>query len=119
MNANLRPNHRHDYSGAETPTARLNGFRVYLAEAGAITAEVPPPPSARKYWTRKGIAEWLVARSPRLSDLAIHPLTEKSGGLIGAIEPRTKTAFCPWFLVRHFHHPIRSQGNSRVHPIGR
>jgi hypothetical protein len=25
-------------------------------------AEVIPPPSARKYWTRKGVAEWLVAR---------------------------------------------------------
>ena len=24
--------------------------------------EVPPPPSPRKYWTRKGLAEWLVAR---------------------------------------------------------
>jgi hypothetical protein len=24
--------------------------------------EVPPPPSPRKYWTRKGIAEWLVER---------------------------------------------------------
>jgi hypothetical protein len=23
---------------------------------------VPPPPSPRKYWTRKGIAEWLVER---------------------------------------------------------
>jgi hypothetical protein len=24
--------------------------------------EVLPPPSPRKYWTRKGIAEWLVER---------------------------------------------------------
>jgi hypothetical protein len=24
--------------------------------------EVPPPPSPRKYWTRREIAEWLVAR---------------------------------------------------------
>jgi hypothetical protein len=51
-----------DYSGAETPTASLKGLRVYLAEGDAPPAEVPPPPSLRKYWTRKGIAEWLVER---------------------------------------------------------
>jgi len=51
-----------DYSGAETPTASLKGLRVYLAEAGELPVEVPPPPSPRKYWTRKGIAEWLVER---------------------------------------------------------
>jgi hypothetical protein len=48
-----------DYSGAETPTASLKGLRVYLAERGASPLEVPPPPSPRKYWTRRGIAEWL------------------------------------------------------------
>jgi hypothetical protein len=32
-----------------------------LAEGAAQPAEVPPPPSPRKYWTRRGIAEWLVA----------------------------------------------------------
>ena len=51
-----------DYSGAETPTASLKGLRVYLAEGDASPVEVLPPPSPRKYWTRKGIAEWLVAR---------------------------------------------------------
>jgi hypothetical protein len=50
-----------DYSGAETPTASLKGLRVYLAEGDASPVEVPPP-SLRKYWTRKGIAEWLVER---------------------------------------------------------
>lgn len=49
-----------DYSGAETPTASLKGLRVYLAEAGELPVEVSPPPSQRKYWTRKGIADWLV-----------------------------------------------------------
>ena len=49
-----------DYSGAETPTSSLKGLRVYLAEASPV--EVPPPSSSRKYWTRKGIAEWLVER---------------------------------------------------------
>ena len=51
-----------DYSGAETPTASLKGLRVYMAEGDASPAEVPPPPSPRKYWTRRGIAQWLVER---------------------------------------------------------
>jgi hypothetical protein len=51
-----------DYSGAETPTASLSGLRVYLTEGGALPVEVLPPPSPRKYWTRCGIAEWLVER---------------------------------------------------------
>jgi len=51
-----------DYSGAQTPTASLKGLRVYLAEDGGPPFEVPPPPSPRKYWTRKGVAQWLVER---------------------------------------------------------
>jgi len=57
-----------DYSGAETTAASLKGLRVYLAEGGAAPLEVLPRASARKYWTRRGIAEWLVERarpSPR------------------------------------------------------
>jgi hypothetical protein len=51
-----------DYSGAQTPTASLKGLRVFMAEGDGPPAEVPPPPSPRKYWTRRGIAEWLVER---------------------------------------------------------
>ena len=51
-----------DYSGAKTPTASLKGLRVYLADEGASPLEVLPPPSPRKYWTRKGIAEWLMGQ---------------------------------------------------------
>jgi hypothetical protein len=51
-----------DYSGAQTPTASLKGLRVYLAEGDAPPVEIPPPPSPRKYWTRNGIARWLVER---------------------------------------------------------
>src|SRR5437870_1808927 len=51
-----------DYSGAETPTASLNGLRIYVAAGDATPFEVLPPPSPRKYWTRKGIAEWLIER---------------------------------------------------------
>jgi hypothetical protein len=49
-----------DYSGAKTPTASLKGLRVYLARVDVELAEVHPPPSPRIYWTRRGIAEWLV-----------------------------------------------------------
>jgi hypothetical protein len=51
-----------DYSGAQTPTASLKGLRVYLAEGDGSPAEVLPPSSPRKYWTRKGVAHWLVER---------------------------------------------------------
>ncbi len=51
-----------DYSGAETPEASLKGLRVYCSVGEAAANEVPPPPSPRKYWTRRGIAHWLVAR---------------------------------------------------------
>ncbi len=49
-----------DYSGAETPTSSLKGLRVYSADRTSAPVEVLPPPSPRKYWTRRGIAEWLV-----------------------------------------------------------
>ncbi|MBA3571953.1 MAG: hypothetical protein H0W34_08285 [Pyrinomonadaceae bacterium] len=50
-----------DYSGAETPTSSLSSLRVHEAEADSrrLPIEVPPAPSPRKYWTRRGIAEWL------------------------------------------------------------
>jgi hypothetical protein len=48
-----------DYSGAETPTSSLSGLRVYAAYTEQQPGEVAPPPSPRKYWTRRGIAEWL------------------------------------------------------------
>lgn len=48
-----------DYSGAQTPDASLKGLRVYRALDDAPATEVLPPPGPRKYWTRKGIAEWL------------------------------------------------------------
>jgi len=51
-----------DYSGAQTPTASLPGLRVYLAENDAPPVEVLPPPGPRKYWTRRGVAEWLAGQ---------------------------------------------------------
>ena len=49
-----------DYSGAETPHSSLKGLRVYEADREFLPVEVEPPPSPRKYWTRRGIAELLV-----------------------------------------------------------
>lgn len=51
-----------DYSGGETPTSSLRGLRVYAADWVMQPKEVAPPPSPRKYWTRRGVAEWLVER---------------------------------------------------------
>jgi len=48
-----------DYSGAEVATASLKGLRVYVGTLAAAPIEVQPPPSLKKYWTRRGIAEWL------------------------------------------------------------
>lgn len=50
-----------DYSGAQTPTSSLKGLRVYITSGAEAAAEVLPPPSNKKYWTRRGLAEWLVA----------------------------------------------------------
>jgi hypothetical protein len=49
-----------DYSGAKTPTESLKGLRVYMATGGETPAEIQPPPSPRKYWTRRGLAEWII-----------------------------------------------------------
>jgi len=51
-----------DYSGAQTPTSSLKGLRVYLADRASSPVEVYPPASPRKYWTRRGVAEWLAVR---------------------------------------------------------
>lgn len=51
-----------DYSGAETCTSSLKGLRIYTAEHMSDPSEVAPPAGLRRYWTRKGIAEWLVER---------------------------------------------------------
>lgn len=50
-----------DYSGAQTPTSSLKGLRVYSATPSQPPVEILPQPSPRKYWTRRGLAEWLAA----------------------------------------------------------
>lgn len=51
-----------DYSGAEVANASLKGLRIYRAGQTSPPIEELPPPSPRRYWTRREIAEWLVAR---------------------------------------------------------
>jgi len=51
-----------DYSGAQTPRDSLPGLRIYQATQLSAPEEVPPPPSPLKYWTRREIADWLVAQ---------------------------------------------------------
>ena len=51
-----------DYSGAEVPTAYLKGLRVYMTDGQTAPAEVSPPRTPGRNWTRRGVAEWLVER---------------------------------------------------------
>jgi hypothetical protein len=51
-----------DYSGAKTPAESLKGLRVYSATPSSAPVEVQPPPSPRRYWTRRGLAHWLEQR---------------------------------------------------------
>jgi hypothetical protein len=48
-----------DCSGAESPDSSCKGLRVYVAEGSGEPIQVQPPPSPRRYWTRRGLAEWL------------------------------------------------------------
>jgi len=51
-----------DYSGAKTPDSSLKGLRVYETSRESMPVEVEPPPSPRRYWTRRGLAQWLAER---------------------------------------------------------
>lgn len=49
-----------DYSGAQTIDASLPGLRVFEAVPELGPHEILPPPGPRRYWSRKGLAEWLL-----------------------------------------------------------
>jgi hypothetical protein len=48
-----------DYSGAETADSSCKGLRVYVAEGSGEPRQIQPSPSPRRYWTRRGLAQWL------------------------------------------------------------
>jgi hypothetical protein len=48
-----------DYSGAETADSSCKGLRVYVAEGSSAPEQVHPSSGQKKYWTRRGLAEWL------------------------------------------------------------
>ena len=52
-----------DYSGADTPEARLSGLRVFSATPGAEAQEVLCPDGFR--WTRRALAGWLTEQLSR------------------------------------------------------
>ncbi len=54
-----------DYSGAQCPDSSCKGLRGYLAEGTCKPEQVQPPPSSRRYWTRRGLAEWLCGELDR------------------------------------------------------
>jgi hypothetical protein len=62
-----------DYSGAETAESSLKGLRVNAVNQREEPKEIPPQahPSFghRKYWTRRGIGEWIA------SELSVGPTT--------------------------------------------
>lgn len=59
-----------DYSGAQTPDDGLTGLRVFEALGTFTPREIHPPPGPRKYWTRRGLAHWLISSlSPSLPTL--------------------------------------------------
>jgi hypothetical protein len=48
-----------DYSGAETADSSCKGIRVCLAEGSGEPTQVQPPARLLRFWTRRGLAEWL------------------------------------------------------------
>ena len=48
-----------DYSGAKTPTSGLKSLQVYEADHQALPRPVLPLLGPPRYWTRRGIAQWL------------------------------------------------------------
>jgi len=48
-----------DYSGAGSPDSGLKGLRVYMAVGDSTPTEILPVSGQSKYWTRRGVSDWL------------------------------------------------------------
>jgi hypothetical protein len=48
-----------DYSGAVPADSSCHVLRVYAADGSATPEPVQPPLSLRRYWTQRGLTEWL------------------------------------------------------------
>ncbi len=59
-----------DYSGAGSPTKRIQGLQVYAAEPNAEPRPVRPAPPARN-WSRQALAHWLLTELQRGHPLLI------------------------------------------------
>jgi len=94
-----------DYSGKQTPSSSLKGLRVYEGDRLIAPHEVEPPPSPRWYWTRRGIAKWLVERlslevlSERLTSKKIHRKLQ-SEPVLNAFATPGENLSVPAFIVR-------------------
>ena len=55
----VRPPHRRRLFRSGDRASNLKGIRVYRANRTTLASEVQPPASPRKYWGRRGLAEWL------------------------------------------------------------
>ena len=62
VDGRLRPHHRYRLFRRANSHRHPEGLRVYQAEGDAPLVEIQPPPLPNKYWTRRGVAEWLVER---------------------------------------------------------
>ena len=90
-----------DYSGARTPNAFLTGLRIYLAAGNATPEEIKSP--ARKYWTRRAVAEWLVEQLAERSEQKVAKVRrelERSGAL-EAVRSDVARGKALEFLVGH------------------
>ncbi len=54
-----------DYSGAQTPTSRLSGLQVYLADSALPQRVLTPAASSSQKlnWTRQEVANWLIEKA--------------------------------------------------------
>lgn len=107
-----------DYSGAQTATSSLSGLRVYVAGIDDEPKEMNPPPSPRKYWTRRGIADWLVSEL-RSGPTAIVGIDHASSFPLRYFEAHGLAPDWPSFLDDFHRHWPTDEANTCVEDVRR